>query len=318
MECPASKYVVLMIGPRPPLFSPLPSSVRPAPLPLRPGSWRGFAFVLLVTRRTSLISLLLSGCSVPSNGIVPTSRYPQQVPIAVEMAQVRTRRAQGLIAMARRPGQVRTSRVTDEFDAFELVASAGRRGWQTATPDDVFDFLCYLGTQGKGTNMAHGRVCPGVGSAGPARCLAGSTCVLPYAGDSLRTGLVSKSTMTLKEHGKGEDWDPVRQVSNPCGSPLVDSYLTFISEEHKKVGVAVHQAPPMLAHTLVHLLSDMRSRAQVTPQVAERISLTRDVSLFSLAVFSMRRVIDLSFTSGSQSPDPQAPQVALFEYQLSA
>lgn len=56
--------------------------------------------------------------------------------------------------------------------------------------------------------------------------------------------------------------------------------------------MAVHQAPPILAHTLVDLLSDMRSRAQVAPQVAERIALTRNVALFSLAFFSMCRGFD--------------------------
>lgn len=49
------------------------------------------------------------------------------------------------------------------------------------------------------------------------------------------------------------------------------------------MGVAVHQAPPMLEHTLVDLLSDTRSRAQVAPQLAELIPLTRDIALFSLA-----------------------------------
>ena len=57
--------------------------------------------------------------------------------------------------MEGRPGQVRKRRVADEFDAFVLVISAGSRGWTTATPDDVFDFLCYFDTQGKGTKLVH-------------------------------------------------------------------------------------------------------------------------------------------------------------------
>lgn len=84
-------------------------------------------------------------CGVPSNGALPTPRYPQQVPLVV--AQVQARRAQALAAMAGRPEQVRKSRVADEFDAFALVASVGCRGWQTATPDDVFDFHCFLDTR---------------------------------------------------------------------------------------------------------------------------------------------------------------------------
>ena len=45
----------------------------------------------------------------------------------------------------------------------------------------------------------------------------------------------------MKEHGKGEEWDPARRVGNPCAIPLVDSYLTSMSEEQKQVGVPVNQ-----------------------------------------------------------------------------
>ena len=56
----------------------------------------------------------------------------------------------------------------------------------------------------------------------------------------------------------------------------------------------------MLEHTLMGLLRDMRSQAQVASSLAERISLTINISLYALAFFSMRRGHDLSFTLGSQ------------------
>lgn len=212
------------------------------------------------------------------------------------MVKLHARRGQGLAAMADRPGQVQNSRAADECDAFVLSVSGGRRGWETATPDDAFDVLCFLDTQGKGPS------CPGVGSARADVFLPGSLtpCTKRYAADSLRKGFLCKLKMAMKEHGKGEEWDPIRQMGNPCASPLVDSYLTFVSEEQKKVGVAVNQAQPLLAHTLLDLLCDMRSRAQVAPQLGDRLALTRDVALFSLALFSMHRDYDLSFTLGSQ------------------
>ena len=73
-----------------------------------------------------------------------------------------------------------------------------------------------------------------------------------YAAESIRKGFASKLKMTMKEHGKWEKWDPARRVGNPCASPLVDSYLTFLSEEQKQVGIPVNQAAPMLEHTLTH------------------------------------------------------------------
>ena len=109
-----------------------------------------------------------------------------------------------------------------------------------------------------------------------------------------------KLKMATKKQGKGEEWDPVRRISNPCSSLLVESYLTFVSEEQTQVGVPVNQAAPTLEHTLIDLLSDMRSRAQVAASLAERVSLTRDIALFSLAFYSMRRGYDLSFALGSQ------------------
>ena len=80
--------------------------------------------------------------------------------------------------------------------------------------------------------------------------------------------------MLLIENGKGEEWDPICRIGNPCSSPLVDSSLAFVSEEQKQVGMQVNQASPMLGHTLIDLLSDMRSRAQMASSLAEHISLT--------------------------------------------
>ena len=45
----------------------------------------------------------------------------------------------------------------------------------------------------------------------------------------------------------------------------------------------------------------MRSRAQVVASLVERISLTRDIALFSLASYLIRRGYDFSFTLSSQT-----------------
>ena len=58
----------------------------------------------------------------------------------------------------------------------------------------------------------------------------------------------------------------------------------------------------MLGHTypIVQLLQDMRVLAQLDASVSDRISITRDMALCSLAIYSVRRGFDLSFTLGSQ------------------
>ena len=71
---------------------------------------------------------------------------------------------------------------------------------------------------------------------------------------------------------------------------LVESYLTFVSEEQKQVGVPVKQAAPMLSNSLAQLLQSMRVR----------IAITSDMALLSLAFYSTRRGFDLSFTLASR------------------
>lgn len=92
--------------------------------------------------------------------------------------------------------------------------------------------------------------------------------------ESIRTGLISDLKTFMVYCGKGDERGPVRCTSNPNASPMFDSYLSFVPEEQKQVGVPIHHALPLLSDTLLDLFSDMRSRAQLGETLAERISLT--------------------------------------------
>ena len=85
----------------------------------------------------------------------------------------------------------------------------------------IFFISCYVDTPGKGTKMVHEVSCHGVGRVGDNACREGSLCARRYAAESLRKVFVSKLKMAVKEHGKGEEWDPVRRAGNPCSSLLV-------------------------------------------------------------------------------------------------
>ena len=87
--------------------------------------------------------------------------------------------------------------------------------------------------------MVHEASSPGVGRVGNGACREGSLCVRRYAAESLRKGFVSKLKRAMKEQGKGEEADLVRHMANSCSSLFVESYLTFVSEEQKQVGVPV-------------------------------------------------------------------------------
>ena len=64
------------------------------------------------------------------------------------------------------------------------------------------------------------------------------------------------------------------------------------------------------------LLGDMRSRAQVTTSLAERISLTRDIALSALAFFSMHRRYYRLFTLGSQILRLPESRGLIFNFQV--
>ena len=89
-----------------------------------------------------------------------------------------------------------------------------------------------------------------------------------------------------------------------------------MSEEHKQVAVPVNQAASVLEHALIDMLSDMLSRAQVADSLAERISLTRDIDLYALAFYSIRRGYDLSFTLGSQILKLPESKGLIFNFQF--
>lgn len=236
----------------------------------------------------------------PSRGR-PVPRDPRAAPVSIDFGKLRARGDHVLSTMSSRRAQQRKCTVADEFDAFVLSASGQRRGRRQASDQDVFDYLCFLDTQGGGTKWVHERTCPGVGTRNDTQCLPGSECAKHYAAASMQKGIVSKLKMAIKEQlGQDGSWDPTSRSGNPCRSPLVESYLTFKGEEQKRVGVSVDQADAILPHVVVDLLRDMRARAQIAPSLKGRISLTRDVALFALAFASMRRGHDLTFTLGSQ------------------
>ena len=124
-----------------------------------------------------------------------------------------------LAAMAERPGQRRKCKVADDF-AFLRARSGGRRGWEVAIPEDVFDWCCFLDSQGNDTTWVHGRSCPSVGLANGGACPPESGCAKRYAARSMHVGFVSRLRMVMRERlGKLEEWDPVEKIGKSLLEP---------------------------------------------------------------------------------------------------
>ncbi|CAM9728164.1 unnamed protein product [Pylaiella littoralis] len=233
-------------------------------------------------------------CKIPAyrGEPVPRSAGP---PTVIFEDKLNERIHEVLSAVQGTAGQQRKSSVADSFDGFVRARSAGARGWKTATDVDVFEWLCWLDSHGKGTKLVHAPTCPGVGTTSTSRCKLGSTCAKRYGAASLATGYVSRLKCVLMEQlGKLDDWDCVEKRGNPVASPLVRSYMTFVQGEQRKVGVGVKQASPLLASQVRDLVVDMRRRLPTLTTAAARMAMTRDVAVFCLAFHTMKRGFDLS------------------------
>lgn len=87
--------------------------------------------------------------------------------------------------------------------------------------------------------------CPGVGSATGVACPTESASARRYADDSIRRSHIFKFKMAMKEQLViGKEWYPVEKKDKPSSGPQIDSYLMFVTEEQKQVGVPVNNGYP--------------------------------------------------------------------------
>lgn len=147
---------------------------------------RGPALFLLAARRQ------------PSPA-VPAKRTPHASPVPIDHDWLQARRRQILAAVANRLGQVRKSKVADDIDYFVHAFSGGQPDWEQVAPEDVFNWFCFLGTQGTGTTVVHLRSCPGVGFTGGSACAPGAACAKRYVAESPRTSFHSRLRMAYRE-----------------------------------------------------------------------------------------------------------------------
>ena len=191
--------------------------------------------------------------------------------------------------------------MADQFDTFVRELPHDIRGWESATDVDVFDWLCWLDSHGKGTKVVHSPNCLAVGDTATSNCSLGDSCPRRYAAQSLDKGFVSKLKRAFSEIlGKTEPWDNKEKRGNPADSDIVRGYLSCSRVEQRRVGVIVNQARPLLAPVLTRLVAYMRTSAPVLPTVGERLARMRDVALFIVAFHTMQRGFDLSCALASQ------------------
>ena len=164
------------------------------------------------------------------------------------------------------------------------------RGWKTTKDVDVFEWLCCLDLHGNGTKIVNIASVPGVGSDRDAPSHPGGHCKKRYAAASLDKGHPSKLNCAMMEQlGNQHDWHCVEKRGNPVASPIVRGDLPFVLGEQRRVGVAVKQAPTLVAVQLRCFVRDMCRRARTLTTAAERIAKIRDVAIFCVTFHTMKR-----------------------------
>ena len=156
-----------------------------------------------------------SHCRAQPYGGPPVPRDLHAQPVEIDAEKLQARRASILAKLEGRPGQQRKSKIADYFDAFLLAYSDGHRGWETATDNDVFEWCCYLDSQGRGTTWVHDSSCPEAGSTG------GEACAPKRVREAIRSR-VDRQRLCIEvadghegNVGQGRGMEPNRKAGEP-------------------------------------------------------------------------------------------------------
>ena len=93
-----------------------------------------------------------------------------------------------------------------------------------------------------------------------------------YAHDSFRTNDVSNLSMAYERDLRvTHDSDGTLRTGKPFRSDLVTQYMAFVTEEQKKAGTEVSQAPALLHSHLTAIIAHMTLRIRCTQDSYDRI-----------------------------------------------
>lgn len=186
------------------------------------------------------------------------------------------------------------------FAKFLKSRTTGRKvKMAEAHPQDVVQYLCWLDTSGaKRRTIVHALHCEAVGTNDLSACSTEKgECNRRYAYESMRTNHVSKLAVVFeKELGVMSDWNPSLKMGNPVRSDLVGQYMAFKTEQQKRAGVLVKQAPALLSSHLVQIVAHMQLKLKSASSPYERVVLARDIAFFTVAFSMTKRGAELTNT----------------------
>ena len=93
----------------------------------------------------------------------------------------------------------------------------------------------------------------------------------------------------MKELGVVSAWGDTLRVGNPTRSDLVAQYMAFSKKEQNKAGVLAEQAPALLHSHLAADIAPLRACLRLTEEAEERVTLAREIALFTVAFSATKR-----------------------------
>lgn len=91
-------------------------------------------------------------------------------------------------------------------------------------------------------------------------------------------------------------WCDQFRAGSPVRIDLVTQYMASTTSEQKKEGVRAKQAPALPRSPLADIIAPLRSRLQGTTDIAEKLILTRNIALFTVAFGITKRGDELTRT----------------------
>ena len=235
-------------------------------------------------------------CAKPSVNVSESTTPP----MLVDEKAIERREEQFHAAVAALASVKSRNQTTDLFNRFlRSRVGKGARHMAAAQPIDVLQFLCWLDAcRERRRTVVHHVDCEAVGTDTLTdSCRTGGLCDKRFAHDSLRTNYVSKLAVAYeRDLGVAPAWCDQLRVGNPVRSDIVTQYMAFTRAEQKKAGVRVKQAPALLRSHLSAIVTPLQARLQGTVDKVEKLTLARNIALFTVAFGTTKRGDELTRT----------------------
>lgn len=162
-----------------------------------------------------------------------------------------------------------------------------------ATPEDVRKFIVFK--ERKGRTKLHVISCMHRGKPGKMSC----DCPVTMAAKSVDS-LIGKIRAIFRDLGRNGEWNPMLNIGNPAGAPLLKKHLQCVITEQTSAEVVSKQAVPFMFDKLARLCRHLSYKCFVEKDPITRFLYERDCAYFSLLSHTGSRGGDLGILTANR------------------